>query len=215
MIISVINQKGGVGKSSTSVHFAEWIRKSGLSVIVIDTDMQKSSSTWSNYLNIPNVSIIDPDDLAEQLHEGLVDGYDHAIIDGVGGLSDSTRVILHYADVALIPCQPSGLDLASSNSAIKLVRQAQRLRSHIVGATFLNRVVARTLLEEESRIALNAIKGIPHLNTVIHQRQCVADAFGQEQTVFSSKAGSASATEYTNLFKEVMALCNSPLKNLH
>lgn len=206
MITAIVNQKGGVGKSSTAVHLAYWLKQQGKSVVLIDSDSQASSSMWVKSLDIPAIVQSDPNELAENIPD-LVKGYDHAVIDGAGGLSEATRVILYYANIALMPCQPTALDLVSSGSVVKLVKQAQRFRSDLVGATFINRAVPRTRLEREIQEALKSIEGIIHLNTIVYQRQCIADAFGQEQTVFDMGInGEKSALEYQNLFKEVMGL---------
>lgn len=52
--------------------------------------------------------------------------------------------------------------------------------------------------------------GVELLNTAIHQRQAVADAVGQQGTVWmmSDRAASDSAREYHNLFEEVMQCLN-------
>jgi chromosome partitioning protein len=206
MITAIVNQKGGVGKSSTAVHLAYWLKQQGKSVVLIDSDSQASSSMWVKSLDIPAIVQSDPNELAENIPD-LVKGYDHAVIDGAGGLSEATRVILYYANIALMPCQPTALDLVSSGSVVKLVKQAQRFRPDLVGATFINRAVPRTRLEREIQEALKSIEGIIHLNTIVYQRQCIADAFGQEQTVFDMGInGEKSALEYQNLFKEVMGL---------
>jgi chromosome partitioning protein len=206
MITAIVNQKGGVGKSSTAVHLAYWLKQQGKSVVLIDSDSQASSSMWVKSLDIPAIVQSDPNELAENIPD-LVKGYDHAVIDGAGGLSEATRVILYYANIALMPCQPTALDLVSSGSVVKLVKQAQRFRPDLVGATFINRAVPRTRLEREIQEALKSIEGIIHLKTIVYQRQCIADAFGQEQTVFDMGInGEKSALEYQNLFKEVMGL---------
>jgi chromosome partitioning protein len=206
MITAIINQKGGVGKSSTAVHLAYWLKARGESVVLIDSDTQASSSQWVKSLEIPALVQSDPNELAENIPD-MVKGYDHAVIDGAGGLSEATRVILYYANIALIPCQPTALDLVSSGSAIKLVKQAQRFRPDLIGATFINRAVKGTNLVRETQDALDRIEGIARLNSIIYQRQCIADAFGQEQTVFDMGInGEKSAQEYQNLFTEAIAL---------
>ncbi len=46
MIYGFLNSKGGCGKSTLSVHFAAWMQQSGKSVILVDSDTQKSASKW-------------------------------------------------------------------------------------------------------------------------------------------------------------------------
>ncbi len=77
-----------------------------------------------------------------------------------------------------MPCQPTALDLVSSGSVVRLVKQAQGFRPDLIGATFINRAIPRTRLEREIQTALNNLEGIVSLKTIIYQRQSIADAFG-------------------------------------
>jgi len=206
--IGIVNQKGGCAKSTTSVHLAYWLQTRGHSVVVIDADAQRSSSIWLEGLeevDIPIQVIQSADDLLEQIPEIAAD-YDYCVIDGPAGLSESTRAILFRADLAVVPCQPTGVDLRSAADAIKLVRQAQSVRNGPPDAlVFLSRAVKGTRLKEEA-IALLEKSGVPILNTVIHQKQVIADTFGQRATVFtlSGKSATDSAQEFESLFSEIV-----------
>ena len=48
MIISFINQKGGVGKTTLSTNIASALSNEGHKVLLIDADKQGSSSTWAS-----------------------------------------------------------------------------------------------------------------------------------------------------------------------
>lgn len=206
--IGIVNQKGGCAKSTTSVHLAYWLQTRGHSVVVIDADAQRSSSIWLEGLgevDIPIQVIQSADDLLEQIPE-IAAAYDYCVIDGPAGLSESTRAILFRADLAVVPCQPTGVDLRSAADAIKLVRQAQSVRNGPPDAlVFLSRAVKGTRLKEEA-ISLLDKSGVPILNTVIHQRQVIADTFGQRATVFtlSGKSATDSAQEFESLFTEIV-----------
>jgi chromosome partitioning protein len=46
VLIAVLNQKGGVGKSTTAVHLARWLQLQGRAVHLADLDPQQTSSVW-------------------------------------------------------------------------------------------------------------------------------------------------------------------------
>ncbi|MEM9903687.1 MAG: AAA family ATPase [Cyanobacteria bacterium P01_D01_bin.44] len=207
-VIAFTNQKGGCSKSTTSVHFAYWLSQKGHTVCLIDSDAQRSSSIWISCLDDTGVDVSvlqSADEVIEKLPE-IASKYDYTIVDGPAGLSEVTRAILFRTDVSVIPCQPTGVDLRSAADAVKLVRQAQSVRNGPpAAALFLARAVKGTRLKDEA-IELLSKSNIPILNTVIHQKQCVADTFGQHGTVWdlSGRAASESAREFDQLFEELM-----------
>ena len=207
--IAFVNQKGGCAKSTTSVHFAYWLTQKEASVILVDADAQRSSSIWLSSLEKPIHSevIQSADDLLERL-PGLAEQCDYLIVDGSAGLSETTRAILFRADLAIVPCQPTGVDLRSASDAVRLIRQAQSVRKgEPKAAVFLSRAVKGTKLLDEA-IALLEKTEIPVLKTVLYQRQVIADTFGQGAVVWelSGRPAAESAREFNKLFIEVMEL---------
>lgn len=208
-VVSLVNQKGGVSKSTTSVHLAYWlIKKQKKKTLLIDADSQRSSSLWVEGMEdveIPCEVIGSPDDLLEQVPELAVD-YDYLIIDGPASLSEATRAILFRSDLAFIPVQPTGVDLRSASDAMRLVKQAQSVRGGLPKAVmFLSRAVKGTKLKHEAIALLSKNPEAMLLDTVIHQKQAIADTSGQSATVWdiSGRSASESASEYETLFKEL------------
>ena len=153
-VVSLVNQKGGVSKSTTSVHLAYWlIKKKKIKTLLIDADSQRSSSLWvegMESVEIPFKVIGSPDELLEQIPELAAD-YDYLIIDGPASLSEATRAILFRSDLAFIPVQPTGVDLRSASDAMRLVKQAQSVRGGLPKAVmFLSRAVKGTKLKDEA-----------------------------------------------------------------
>ena len=210
-VISLVNQKGGVSKSTTSVHLAYWlITKKKQKTLLIDADSQRSSSLWvegMESVEIPVKVIGSPDDLLEQIPDLAAD-YDYVIVDGPASLSEATRAILFRSDLAFIPVQPTGVDLRSASDAMRLVKQAQSVRRGLPKAVmFLSRAVKGTKLKDEAIALLSKNPGAILLDTVIHQKQAIADTSGQSATVWdiSGRPASESASEYEKLFKEMLS----------
>jgi chromosome partitioning protein len=208
--ISFVNQKGGCAKSTSSVHFAYWLSaRKKRTVILVDADAQRSSSIWLASLDNPIRSevIQSPDEILEMVPD-LAAECEFLILDGPAGLSESTRAILFRSDLAIVPCQPTGVDLRSASDAVRLIRQAQSVRSGPPkAALFLSRAVKGTRLLDEA-IALLTKTDLPVLKTVLYQRQIIADTFGQNATVWElpGRAATESAREFDRLFTEILEL---------
>jgi chromosome partitioning protein len=111
-VISFVNQKGGVSKSTTSIHFTYWLMKQGKRVLLVDADAQQSSSQWVKGIEAVEVVcevLSTPDELLEKIPV-LAEQCDYLVVDGPASLSEATRAILFRTDLAIIPVQPSGVN---------------------------------------------------------------------------------------------------------
>ena len=207
-VIGVCNQKGGSGKSSTAVHLARWLQSQSDSVFVIDSDGQRTSSLWLSSLSkpVPVEVIPDPNELLERLPI-LATEHQWLIVDAPGTLAEATRAIVLWSDLVLIPCQPTGVDLASAADTVRLIKQARAIRKGAPqAAIFLNRAIKGTRLKQEAFTVLKAVPDLNVVSEVIHQRQIIADAFGQGATVFdlTGDAATEAQKEYSQLFKTIL-----------
>lgn len=206
--IAVVNQKGGAGKSTIAVHLARWLHRQKKPILVVDADGQKTSSIWLESLDseIPFLVLQDPDELLDQLPK-LSEQHEWLLVDGPATLSETTRALLLWADLALIPCQPAGVDLASASDTVRLVRQAKAIRGGLPkAALFLNKAIKGTKLKDEAFAVLQQVQDVELLQTIVHQRQVITDSFGQAATVFDM-AGTPAGTarrELESLFKQAM-----------
>ena len=200
MIIALTNSKGGVGKSTLAVHLAVWCQEQGATVALVDADAQGSSSLWLQEAapTTPRFRLQTPDDILEQVPDLRAD-YEHLILDGPAGLSEVTRAILLVADLALLPCGPSVLDLRAAQEAIRVVRQAQKIRQGPPAAWLVpNKLQVQYRLSREFLEATHSLE-IPTVPG-LRLRQAYADAAGQGTVVWRlGPRGAAAANEIKEL----------------
>lgn len=112
-VIGVLAQKGGVGKSTLAVSLAVAHQQAGGQAAVIDLDPQRSAVVWGRLRGDDPPLVIEghPPQLDHQVRAAERDGTDLVVIDGPprggGGAAEAARL----ADLVLIPCRPSALDL--------------------------------------------------------------------------------------------------------
>ncbi len=168
MIISFVNQKGGVGKSTLSFHFACWLQERGHSVGFFDADTQRSSSKWlSDYSPLTPLGAVDPVDTNRVPRQvlDLAAGVEVLVCDGPGGLGEVTRTLLVLSDLAVFPISASFLDAESLAEARAQLDYAVSIHPAAppVARVVLNKVRKRARLARDARAALASL-GIESLH---------------------------------------------------
>src|SRR5581483_2299834 len=184
MILALSNSKGGVGKTTIAVHLAVWMAEQGLSVGFVDADVQASSSLWLDEAapQIKKIRLPSREDIEGQL-PGIAEEFDYVVVDGPAGLSEVTRAILCLADVAVLPCGPSVLDLRAAIDAQNVIRQIQKARGGPpVEVVIPNKLQSQYKLSKELLQTVREM-GMPAGNG-LSLRQAYADAAGQGKVVW-------------------------------
>ncbi len=204
MIVALVNSKGGVGKSTLAVHLAVWWHERAGSTALVDADVQGASSVWLREA-VSDVSVVrlqTADEILDQV-PGLSREYERLVLDGPAGLSEVTRSLLLTADLALLPCGPSVLDVRAAREAIRVVKQAQQIREGPPRAVLVpNKLqvqyrLSRELLETVNSLGIASFAGL-------RLRQAYADAAGQGTVVWRlGTHAQAAAVEMQTLFEEI------------
>jgi len=210
-IIAVAGRKGGVGKSTIVGNLAAEFEDMGRSVIVLDADPQHSLAAWAaqgeGMLSrcVDKVKGANPDALRAQTRSAEKSA-DIVLIDTPPGMPDTIYQAALLADLLLLPCGPSPLDLFSLKEALSLALQARAARrakrprirfvpSKVLMNTNLGRGLSSSLEDMGKKV-------LPPIG----QRIVVAEAVMSGLTVCEYAPNSASRAEFKSLAKAVVKI---------
>ena len=206
MIIVLANSKGGVGKSSISVHLACWLAERGHSVVLADCDAQASSSEWLAEAApaLRSVRLADPTAILDTLPQ-LAQEADFVVADGPGSNAETSRALLLRADLALVPCKASMLEVRALAQATAVLRQSQDIRRGKPDAVIVLSMVGKNYRLTRDMTDAAAALELPLAKTALTLKQIYADAPGQGTVVWRMGArGREAAQEMAALFREVL-----------
>jgi chromosome partitioning protein len=205
MILAVLNQKGGVGKTTVATHLAAALARRGAKVLLIDADPQASALDWPAARTdpplFPVISLPKP-----VLHRKVpthAAGYDHVVIDGPPQVADITRSAIMASDAVLIPIQPSPYDVWGASKVVELLDDAATVKPTLKTAFVINRKIANTAIARSVTEAA-AVYRMRVLAASLAQRVAFAETAGTGGTVFDADPESTASQEAMRLADEVL-----------
>jgi chromosome partitioning protein len=203
MIISFLNQKGGVGKTTLSVNVAGCLARQGHRVLLIDADKQGSATTWASLREDAPFQVVSMA-RANMARDALklAQDYDHTIIDGPPHAEEIARSCIAASDFVALPIEPSGLSTWASDLTVRQVKEAQEFKSNLKCGFVVSRKIGKTVIGRDIR-NMAAEAGLPILESEIEQRVAFAEGVTMGQTIFEWAGDSNAAREIEHLTKEI------------
>ena len=179
MIIAVIGQKGGCGKSTIAVHLAGWRTNIGKDVLLIDSDRQGTAQHWSltrNDEQLPTPETIQQFDRSiGRTAINFSRRFDDIIIDVAGGDELAIATSLRIADMGIVPFQPNELDVWTGGYLEDMVMPAQALNAKLRVLAVMNRAPTHHASTDVRRAteALSNLRSIEWTGNIVKERSAL------------------------------------------
>jgi chromosome partitioning protein len=212
-IIAIVNQKGGSGKTTTTMQLAGAIARRGNKVLVVDADPQGTATRWAASADdeIPfPASVVGLSAANAKVHREVkkfVDDYDFILIDCPPAAdSPVPQSALLISDVALVPIIPSPLDMWAAVGIKQVIQNVADFNDTLQSRLVLNQCQPKTTLAQECLQVLPEFE-IPLAKTQIQHRQVYRQSavFGQTVHNLGNKA-TAAISEVESLADEVLEI---------
>lgn len=206
IIVSVLNEKGGAGKTTISTNLACGLMQRGYDVLLVDSDPQGSTRDWSasadENSNNPPIVGLDRPALFKDL-KTIGKNHDYVIVDGAPHIRDLSVSALKMSDHIIIPVQPSPYDIWAAESFVELIKTRQEITGGKPNASFLiSRQIVGTKLSQDVRQAIIDYE-LPVMKSYTSQRVAYPECASMGLSVLNSSDNEAK--------KEITALTNEVL----
>ena len=240
-IIAIANQKGGVGKTTTTFSLGVALAKQGKKVLLIDADPQGDLTTCLGYYDQDNLQNTIGTLMANTIYDNEInaedslvnamsreftlknsisnirDKYDYILIDCMPSLGMITINALACSDKIVIPVQGEYLAAKGMGHLLKTVTRVQKqINPNLkIGGVVLTLVDKRTNLSKNVRneIENNYGQYVKIYNSEIPKAINTAKSTSTGKSIFEFDKNSPVANAYENLAKEVLSNERTRIKN--
>lgn len=209
LTIALISQKGGVGKTTLAIHLATAFEAHGRQTLLVDLDPQTSAAEWKDARQAerPYVMAVPPSRLGKTLEAAREHQAEVVVLDTAPHSEGTALDAARAADLILVPCQPSIMDL-------RAMRKTADLLNYLKKPTYavLNEVAPQGTVADEAGRAITAQFGMPMCPIRLGQRVAFNRCLLTGQTAQEYEPGGKAAQEIEALLQWISVTVDLPTR---
>lgn len=227
MVISVVNEKGGSGKTTIAVNLAASLSEDGDKTLLIDADPQRSTEVFSNmrsqssleplFSNVSKTGVSLGDEI-----KSMNSVFDSVVVDTGGRDSKEMRKAMLNSDVIIIPTVPSQYDVSVLDHMLEVFSSVKDINEKLLCLVVVSRVSPNPFLAkelqslrdyiEESRTE-KGLRDVWLMSSVIYERQAHKKAVieGKSLKEFCSNTDKA-LSDFDSFYSELIKIVKQHYK---
>ncbi|MDA3053579.1 ParA family protein [Campylobacter sp. JMF_03 NE3] len=224
MVISIVNEKGGCGKTTLAVNLAATLSHEGDNVLLIDADPQNSTGVFCDmrtqselnqlFSNISKTGVSLGDEIKR-----IKNSFDSVVIDTGGRDNIEMRKAMLNSNIVIIPVVPSQYDVSVLEHMLNVCSEIKDVNENLLILVLLSRVSPNPFLSkdlENLREFISSVKKNERFENIFIMENAIYERQAYRKSVIEGKSlqefckkGDKALIEFEAFYNELLELAKN------